>query len=230
MHVLLDHLAAVIVSSVLVLMFATLQMRGLQSSSETTVNHVVRSSALDIAQILERDLENMRTDAQVQEAINRGVLTGGVGFACNAVASGDTTFQFTFPTLTDPQNVASLSDPMDAPVAIVRYELNPTGETETRWLDGVEVTHSLFNIQRFVGTTLTGGSQGGVTDFRISFAPSGSPTFTPASGACPSNLDKVRFQLQMTLPGLDMQVDQQQSVSQLHFSRHGSTVDLINWE
>lgn len=230
MHVILDHLAAVVVSSVLVLLFALMQVRGVQSAGETTVNHMVRSATLDIALMLERDLENMRTDAQVQEAIARGILSGGTAFNCTATASADTTMQFTFPTLEDPQSAAGLADPNDAPVALVTYQLTPAADSLSRLVNGLLVTHPLFQLQRFIDGVYTGGTQATVTDFRVLFATSGSGTFIPANAACPADLNKVRFQLQMGLPGYNMEGSGQTSTSQLNFSRHGVTVNLINWQ
>ena len=130
MHILLDHISVLLVSAVMVTIFVLLQIRGTQSNADVTINQMVRSETLDIADMLERDLVNMRTVAQTDAAEVAGKLTGGSAFACstgvsNAITGQDTTTIFTFPTLTDPQVAAGLVDPDSAEVYARFLQTNP---------------------------------------------------------------------------------------------------------
>ena len=43
MHVLIDHLAALLISSTVLLIFVIIQMRGTQATTEATIHHIVYS-------------------------------------------------------------------------------------------------------------------------------------------------------------------------------------------
>lgn len=235
MQFILDHLSAFFVFSSIVLIIALMQLRGMQSNAETVVNYMVRTGTLDISEMLERDLMNMRTEAQVLMADAGGVFTAPVGltgFECKFSMSSDTTTAFSFPTLADPQTESA--DPTLSPVVQVAYQLTKmTGSSVTRSVGGVDVSSQLYQLDRFTADTLSGGSKEGVTYFRIEFAERGDPTFqVPSTGLdvdCPSALSKVRFQVQMAHEGFD-DITDQTSKSQLNFSRYGSTVELSSWD
>ncbi len=231
MQFILDHINSFIVFSAVMLVIALLQLRGMQSSAETVVNYIVRSGTLDMSEILERDIMNMRTEAQTNQAIAGGIFSGGsvVSYQCGFTMSTDTTMTFFFPTLADPQ--ADIADPTLAPVAQVMYQLTAQpGSSVSRLVEGDTLVHSLYQLDRFVAGNPNGWSDGGVVYFRIEFAERGDPNFvTPVSGNCPANLSKVRFQLQMARNGFQ-EITDQKSRTQLNFSRYGATVDLSNWD
>ena len=89
-----DLAVAVIIAGAVLLIFAFIQFKGWQSSSEATLYNIVYQDALEISKILETDVENLRTEDQTNEANSRGNLTGGVGFSCELTTSGDKTTTF----------------------------------------------------------------------------------------------------------------------------------------
>ena len=99
MQFLFDHISSFLVFAAIMLIVGVIQLRGMQSNAETTVNYMVRSGTLDISEMLERDLMNMRTQAQTDSAIARGVFSGGAvtSYQCDFTFNGDTTLTFYFP-------------------------------------------------------------------------------------------------------------------------------------
>ncbi len=230
MQFLFDHISSFLVFGAIMLIVGLIQLRGMQSNAETTVNYMVRSSTLDISEMLERDLMNMRTQAQTDSAIARGVFSGGAltSYQCQFTANGDTTLTFEFPTLSDPQT--DFSDPMAAPVAQVMYTLDrELGHNVSRLVGGTTQTHPLYRLNRFVAGSAEGWSDLGVTFFKIEYAENGNPIFQSSPGQCPVALSKVRFQLQMAQEAMD-EISDQESRTQLNFSRYGATVELSNWD
>lgn len=232
MQFLFDHISSFLVFGAIMLIVGLVQLRGMQSNAETTVNYMVRSSTLDISEMLERDLMNMRTQAQTDSAIARGVFSGGTvtSYQCQVTSIADTTMSFSFPTLSDPQT--DYTDPMAAPVAQVLYQLNrEPGYNVSRLVGGTTQTHPLYRLDRFVAGSGEGWSDLGVTFFRIEFAENDNPVFqSPLTGDCSTlDLSKVRFQLQMAQEAMD-EISDQESRTQLNFSRYGATVELSNWD
>ena len=230
MQVILDNLSAVIISGVLIFIFALVQIRGVQTSAESNVNYIVRTETLDLAHMIERDIENMRTAAQVGDAQLNGVYTGGP-YNCSMVVNGGQTTQFTFATLSDPQNLGALADPTLAPVTLVSYTLTDTGFTIPETINGATVNTTLWRLDRMVSGASSGGSRGYVTDFRIEMYPDG----TGAAGAvtttstCPGTMTKVRFYLKVATDAVTELAQDQRSMSQMNFSRYGTTIELTNW-
>ena len=236
MHIILDHISAVLVSAVMLIIFVLLQVRGTQSNTETTINYMVRSGTLEFAEMLERDLINMRTAAQTDEAAADSMLIGGIAFACSTdvsahSTSGDTTIAFTFPTLSDPQVAAGLMNPDSAEVTIVSYRLiREEGMSISRMLGPITLTHPLYRLERQVNGVARGMSPATVTYFNIDFGKRDG-TFQPATNtSCPIDMNRVRFQIQMARNGVEDIAPDQRNMSQLNFSRYGGTVDLINWD
>ena len=229
MQFLLDHISSFIVFSAVMLIVALLQLRGMQSNAESVVNYMVRTGTLDISEMLERDLLNMRTEQQTLNAIGDNVFPGNTGvFQCDMTASGDTTMSFTFPTLKNPQ--LDITNPDTATVAQVLYQLTPDpGFSVSRLIEGDTLVHQLYHLDRFVTGEANGWSDRGIAFFRIELAEKGNPAFLSATGACPPALSRVRFQIQMTQRGFE-EITDQESRTQLNFSRFGSTVDLSNWD
>lgn len=237
MHIFLDHISALLVSAVLVIILVLLQIRGAQSNTEITINHLVRSETLDIAEMLERDLLNMRTVVQTEAAEDAGHLQGGTAFRCSTAIGGasvgqDTTKLFEFPTLVDPQVAAGLTDPDSAEVAIVSYRLiREAGQSVARLMSSGTITHPLYRLERQVSGYATGLSQSTVTFFNVEFGLRDGSFQQASMSDCPiSNMSRVRFQIQTARNGVQDIAGDQRAMSQINFSRYGGTVDLINWD
>ena len=229
MGALFDQLTGIIVAGAVLLIFAFIQFKGWQSSTEATIYNMVYSDALDLSGIIQTDLENMRTEAQTNEAHSRGNLTGGTVFTCEVTTTGGTTTSFTFPTLVDPDNAYSLADPQDAEVALVTYQLVDTGNTMLLTEGHSTSTVPLYRLDRMIDGKNTGGSQGNMTYFLIELS-SSAGGFSSGSGICPTDLDNVRFEFKIATNSLGESPDGQVSTSQVNISRFGTTVILANWE
>jgi hypothetical protein len=229
MQVVFDHIISLIIGAVVLLIFVAVQLRGSQSMSETSLHQRVYADALDAGSMLQRDFENMRTAEQTAEAEARGVFTGGA-YACTIVAGGDTTYAVTFPTLSDPEGVALLDDPMDAPVQLVTYALVASGDTTTVDLGTSTAPLPLFRLDRTVNGVSTGQTRDQIVHFRVGLADRGSAVFNTASGNCPDDLASIRFELKTAVEGVSHIAGDQRNTSQLNISRYGTTVDLANWE
>ena len=230
MQAIFDHLAAVIVGGGIMLIFALIQVRGTQSSAEAVINHTVMTEVMQLSSYLQRDIENMRTQAQTDEAISRGNFTGGAGYSCQLTTSGGLTTDFTFPTLADPEAAAGLADPDDAEVVLVSYRLTDTGKTITIPENGVDRTLPVYTLDRMVDGNNTGGSGAYIIHFLVEFANKGSSTFSSNSSGCSTNLARVRFELKVATEGVEWATNDQQSTSMLNISRYGDTVALANME
>ncbi len=228
MQFLLDHLGSFIVFSAVMLIVAILQLRGMQSNAETVVNHIVRTGTLEISDMLERDLVNMRTEAQTNDAIAGGFAdTSMVVYDCSMAINGDTTMSFTFPTLKFPQ--MNVGNPDTAQVAQVLYQLTPQAGSVTRYLEGDTLVQNFYRLDRFVSGEGNGWSDTGVTFFRVEYAEPRDPVFKFPAGNCPLAISKIRFQVQMAHQGFE-EVTDQESRTQLNISRYGATVELTNWD
>lgn len=230
MQIIFDHIASVLVASVVLMIFAMLQLRGSQTLSETSIHQIVYSDAQAAGSMIQRDLENMRTEEQTTEALVRGVLTGGGAYVCTMTASGDTTLTLTFPTLADPEGVTALGDPMDAPVQIVSYILESVGDSVAVDKGSAIDQYARYRLNRIVGGAFTGGTKGNVVHFSVGLAARGSNVFNAGGGNCPANLAKIRFELKTAIDGVTRVTADQRSTSQLNLSRFATTVDLTNWE
>jgi hypothetical protein len=230
MQFLLDHIRSFIVFSAIILIVVLLQLRGIQSSAETVTNYMVRSGTLDISEMLERDLTNMRTQTQTDWAISQSNFKPAAiaAYECKFTMSSDTTMSFSFPTLEDPQT--DYADPTTAPVVQVVYQLTRLSGAVAREIGGATISHPLYRLDRIAGDDPNGWSDDSVTYFRIEFAERANPAFqVPAGVDCPTALSKIRFQIQMAKEGFEEPTDQK-SKSQLNFSRYGATVELSNWD
>ena len=223
MHVTLDHLAAVIITSVILLVYALVQVRGTQTASETTVNQIVYSEALSITDLLSVDIENMLTPTQSTATLG--------GYTCQVAldASGNTV-SFSFPTL-DPDSTNL--DPSSWDAIQVRYDLNLTGDSVRVFENQAIVSKNLYTLDRSVitasATIDTGGSMGYITDFSIQIGSRGSPTFL-TNGVCPAaSMTRVRYSYKMATRGVDFITTDQLSTNNLNTSRFGSTVVLSNY-
>jgi hypothetical protein len=116
-----DHLTAILVGAVLVGALLFVEMRQQESAVEATVRNRVEHHAAEFLAAVQRDAENIRTRAQAQHAFG-----GAYRFTLRQARGADGelyTKQFSFPTLLDPSRGGR------SPVALVTYEMTPTGQT-----------------------------------------------------------------------------------------------------
>jgi hypothetical protein len=120
MHVIFDHLTAILIGSVLLIALFVVQRRSQTTSIEATERYRTETQAAEFLKTVERDIENIRTVAQTQHAFgtHRLSLRQAVG------TDGEQyTQQFSFPTLADPSLGTA------SPVVIVTYHIEPAGES-----------------------------------------------------------------------------------------------------
>lgn len=238
MPVNLDHLAALIISSTVLLIFIIIQMSGTQATTEATINHIVYTEAIDLARNLERDLENMLSPAQTASAITDGRLFPAVGtFTCqittDSTAAGDLTTSFTFPTVADADSsITSTVNPLAAQALQVVYNLNPTGDSLDINIGNAIQRVPLHELQRLVNGAVTGQSKAYMTQFVIEMASRGNVGFARIIGTtpCPAALRKIRFEYKLAAAPAEFITADQRSTSRHNVSRYGSTVNLANWE
>ena len=231
MQYFLDHLASILVVSVVLLIMVLVQIRGTQSAAESTVNNMVYGDVMNMMTYIQRDLENMLTDVQATQAQNDGLYTyagsGGVLMCQGAdtttggIHATTHTRSFRFPTL----------DILTGNVVEVEYDLVNTGQTITLPTQDSTQTIPLFRLNRMQDGLYSGSSGDFVTSFLIESLNQFEDydAFNRISGACASNLRKVRFEFKMAQNGVDIEVGNQSSTSQTNISRFGTTVHLNNW-
>lgn len=120
MSAILDHLTAILVGAVLVGALVFVQMRRQETAVQTTVRNRVEMQTGEFLAVLQRDAENVRTRRQTEQAF------GAYRFSVRRATGpdGETyTKQLSFPTLLDPSQGSA------SPVALITYEMTPTGET-----------------------------------------------------------------------------------------------------
>ena len=230
MQFIFDHMSAFFAMAGVMLIFGLIQIRGSQSASEAVINNMVYSEIVGFSEYLQVDLHNMRTEAQVDEAISNDKYTGGVAYECGITSNGDVTTELKFPTLADPKAGYAASNPEEAEVILVKYELTDSGETITIPKQDSKETVSLYTIERTVDGHSTGGSEKYVTHFLVAFLEKGSDNFNSSSAPCSSNLSKVRFEMKFATRGVEFITNDQQSTSQTNVTRFGATVDLPNMD
>lgn len=131
MTFLLDNLTAVIVGAILISTLFVLQQRSQQGAIEAVQRHQAQAHASALATTIEREFENARSRPETEDAF--AVAPGGMRFGEDTfrlrlqratTADGtEYTSQVSFPTLSDPENLAA------SPVYIVTYVVQETGET-----------------------------------------------------------------------------------------------------
>jgi len=234
MQYFLDHLASILVVSVVLLIMVLVQIRGTQSAAESTINGIIFTDVVDMTEILKRDLENMLTDPQATAAQTDSSYLGGGVTLCigndtttSGIHAAQHTAFFSFPTRKPPEDVTN------SEIIEVRYNLVSTGETITLPTRDSTQTIPLFRINRLVNGLFAGGSGDNVTSFRIETLNrfDDFDAFNIIDGSCSANLRKVRFEFKMAQNGVDFASgDGQTSTSQTNISRFGTTIHLTNWE
>ena len=214
MQAILDHLGAILVSSVLLAIFGVIQLRGQQSSIDAQRDYIVTSRAYNFTTLLERDLENMRSEKQAQDALGM--------YECRVERSDSLTTQLTFPTLLAD---ASGGDPTAAPIVHVTYKLEPVGTA-----NAMGKTRTLYKVDRSVdGYPEHSGSSGDVvTDFRVDLLKrEGTPTVGATTTAdCAAETRQVRVQMLASMEGVTP--NGWSAGSHFNTSRYGVTLQPSN--
>ena len=232
MQYFLDHIASILVVSIVLLIMVLVQIRGTQSAAESTVNNMVFGDVINMYTYLHRDLENMLTDTQALDAQSDGSYANSSGATIcigddtttTGIHSTQHTRTFRFPTLEDPE------DPSNNNVVEVEYDLVNTGNMITLPTQDSTQTIPLFRLVRRVDGLYSGSSNNFVTAFRVETLNQFDDynAFSPINGTCAANLRKVRFEFKMAQNGVAMEAGKT-STSQTNISRFGTTVHLNNW-
>ena len=221
MHVLLDHISALLVASILFLSIFTVINRNRQNAVEMQIGQIVHEQAYEFSKIIERDLENIRSDAQVDVA-------GLEEIPCyvETDAEGRTVF-LSIPTLDDPRAGAASA------IVNVIYQLLPADTSIT--IRGE--SHKIFTVNRYRRSAISseaplipdGGSGAFITHFQVNmFSSDATSPATPVAGTtiCPPDgeLNRTRIEFQAAIPTIEYTSDNQRSTSNLNVSRFGATV------
>ncbi|MFN3595756.1 MAG: hypothetical protein ACK41D_00620 [Rubricoccaceae bacterium] len=152
MSVFLDHLTAILVGATLLGVVVFVQQRQQQQVIDSTVRYRVEHATAAFMETLQRDVENMRAEAQARH---------GLGFfQVELVQSAGLTRRFSFPTLAEPERGRA------SPLVMVSYVVQPTGRTAR--VQGTE--RPLFRVTRYAHVggryVRTGGAEE-VTEFAV---------------------------------------------------------------
>jgi hypothetical protein len=207
MFSMIDHLSAVLVGAVALMVVLALSIRGRESAVETAVANVSQERAHAVMRILERDIENMRTEAETRDAV--GLYT------CAVVRDSSGRLQsFTFPTLLDPARGPS------SPIGHVTYRVEPVG-------DSVAVEGRRRPLHRVVrqeddGTGPVAGGGSGDVLVEVDVMLFANRSTLPAS-ACPDDLSRVRIEFATAVAGPQRHVDGSAPPAAYNLARHGYT-------
>ncbi len=229
MHILLDHISAFIIATILFVSIFLMINRSRQNVVDMQIGQMVHEQAYEFSRILERDLENIRSDAQViqrnlyqEPDIEESIC----GFATDEF--GRTT-SLIFPTLADP-GLGANSD-----IVNVRYEL-VSADTSLMYL-GEEL--EIFTVNRYVrpgdsSVEIPVGSSGAfITHFAVTMHTEGvggtELSGTASTGECPPDgaLTKTNIEIQAALPSVDF-VSGKERTSNLNVTRLGAIVYSSN--
>lgn len=220
MHVLLDHIAAFLVASILFVSIFTVINRNRQNAVEMQIGQMVQEQAYEFSKILERDLENIRSDEQVAEAL-------GTSYAeeCKYEINEEGLTEYVlFPTLESPD-----AGP-NSGIIYIEYRLEPADTVLN--IQGEE--HEIYKVTRYrrqypsSPSVIDGGSGAFITHFNVRMY-STSQTFASTSSGlfrCPEDgdLNRTRIEFQAALPGVEYISSDQKSTSNLNAIRFGATV------
>ncbi len=229
MHILLDHITAFVVATVLFVSVFTMINRSRQNAVEMQIGQMVQEQAYEFTRILERDLENIRSEAQVL-ARNSYLEPDLTNICSYVVDEKGRTRHLIFPTLKDPRLGAN-SD-----IVNVEYELVPADTSVLYLGERLE----LFTIERFLRpggdvVRIPDGSSGAfITHFAITMHTEGvggtELSETASSGDCPpdGSLTKTNIEIQAAMPTLEYVSGDERSTSNLNVTRFGSVVYSSN--
>ncbi|WP_412062155.1 hypothetical protein [Rubrivirga sp. IMCC45206] len=177
MQFLIDHLIAIVVGSVLLSGLLVLQLRGNDAAITATAQYRTQMSTGSFATTLEREIENMRSRTETENAFAASALPslgGGEAYRFRLRTADDGeggvyTSQFSFPTLTAPDAFGASA------IIIVSYLVEPTGQTTT--VDGRE--RALYRATRHEfrrgGPVVWTDVIDGIVDFDVTMFPTGGP-------------------------------------------------------
>jgi len=208
MFTMIDHLGAVLVGTVALVTILSLSHRARESAVETTVGNVAQARAHAFMRVLERDVENMRTEAETRAAVG----TYSCGLTRDA---GGSVESFTVPTLLDPDRGAA------SPVGHVTYRREPTGDSVH--VDGSpRALYSMVREEDAGAGPIPGGGSGGViVGIDVGFFALRSVGSTPI---CPDDLSRVRLEFVTAIPGPEHHNDGSAALGSYNVARHGYTV------
>ena len=145
MNVILDHLTAIVVGTVLLGGLLVLQQRHQQSAVEAAQRYRAQALASELTTTLEREVENIRSRAETERAFEivggRAIEPGAPTYRFRILrdATDSYTEELSFPTASAPDGLGSSG------VAIVTYRVEPTGETVR--IDGAD--RPLYTATRY---------------------------------------------------------------------------------
>ena len=207
MFTMIDHLGAALVGTVALVTVLAVSIRGRESAVETVVSHATQMRAQEFMRVIERDVENMRTEGEALAAVGT--------YACGITRDGAGRLEsFTFPTLLDPASGAA------SPIGHVTYRSQPTG-------DSVSVDGQLRPLYRVVreeddgsGAVESGGSGDVVVGIDVGLFASRSAM---PSVTCPDDLSRVRLDFLTAIAGPARHVDGSTTTGPYNLARHGYT-------
>ena len=220
MQVLLDHISAFLVATILFVSMFTVINRNRQNAVEMQIGQIVHEQAYEFSKIIERDLENIRSDAQV--------LAAGLTIDCSfSTDPNGQTLSLSIPTLDNP-----LAGAASGIVNIV-YQLEAADTT----LSILGEEHEIYTVNRYrrVGSAddapliPDGGSGAFITHFQVNMFSSAVATpVAPVAGktTCPADgeLNRSRIEFRAAMPTVDYGTDNKRSTNNLNVTRFGATV------
>ncbi len=142
MQFLLDHLASVVITGILLLAILATQFRGQQASVDAVQYYDAKTRLLSLVQMIERDFTN----------IGSGV--DSVKFAITELDTVSVPAEFTF---------LARTDSTDSAAHTVTYQWEEEGDVTLK----DKTTIPTYTVRRIIDGSISGTSTGAVTNFRI---------------------------------------------------------------
>ena len=142
MQFLLDHLASVVITGILLLAILATQFRGQQASVDAVQFYDAKTRLLSLVQMIERDFTN----------IGSGV--DSVKFAITELDTVSVPAEFTF---------LARTDSTDSAAHTVTYQWEEEGDVTLK----DKTTIPTYTVRRIIDGSISGTSTGAVTNFRI---------------------------------------------------------------
>jgi hypothetical protein len=207
MYTIIDHLGAILVGTVALVIVLAVSHRARESAVEMAVGHAAAARSHAFMRVLERDIENMRTESDALAAVGR--------YDCAITRDADDRVEsFTVPTLLDPDRGPS------SPIGHVTYRREPTGDSVL--VDGTR--RALFDIVREQddgsGPVAAGGSGGVMVEMEVGFFALRS---VASSSTCPDDLSRVRVEILTATEGPTGHADGSTTAAPYNVSRQGYT-------
>ena len=232
MQFILDHLSALIISSVVILIVALIQVRSSSSLIESHVAETVEKDLQSMHDMLQWDISQMATETITNQKLADGKYFGGA-YTCQFSQSGNLTDTLTFTTLDRPYGIPdSLQPHIDSLHVIkVSYILTPYGDSTLEWSGTTQQQVPLYRLERSVNDTLSGYLSEILTGFRVeqlqvSAGPEG---YAALNGPCPNTMRAIRYEYSMVTQGVDFVTTDQLNTNRLNQRQFGTTVNLVLW-